>query len=168
MARSGRPAGASHVIRILIYALTILHLGPGIAFALLAFGCEGSSAALGDLCFKDAFANFALLTGGAWAILLAGWAAVHSIQRARRAPRSSLRLRALALGAVLCSAALVGAAGVWLTGSQAWFLAIPGGLALAWLFVANPVECQARTSRCERAPETAPVPRNSIQDSTPS
>ena len=161
-------------MRYLIYFLTILHLGPGIALALLAFGCEGASAALGDLCFKDTFATFALLTGGAWAILLAGWAAVHSIQRARRAPRSSPRLRALALVAVLCTAALVGAAGAWLTGSQAWFLAIPGGLALAWLFVANPVECQARTSRREEpsrrepAPETAPVPRDSIQDSTTS
>jgi hypothetical protein len=162
------------VIRILIYALTLLHLGPGIAFALLAFGCEGSRGVLGDLCFKDAFATFALLTGGAWAILLAGWAAVHSIQRARCAPQPSPRLRARALGAVLCAAALVCAAGVGLTASQLWFLAIPGGVALAWLFVANPVECKARMSRREEparrecAPETAPVPRDSIQDSTTS
>jgi hypothetical protein len=162
------------MMRILIYALTILHLGPGIAFALLAFGCEGSSAVLGDLCLKDALPTFALLTGGAWAILLAGWAAAHLIQRARSAPRSSPRLRALALGAVLWTAALVGAAGVWLTGRQAWFLAIPGGLAFAWLFVADPVECQGGAWRREEparrghTPEKAPVPRDSIQDSTPS
>ena len=33
------------------------------------------------------------------------------------------------------------ALGRWLTGSDAWFLALPAALALAWLGVANPAAC---------------------------
>lgn len=49
--------------------------------------------------------------------------------------RFFLFMASLALGLA------VGAAGYHLTGNQAWFLAIPGVLALVWLFVANPSEC---------------------------
>lgn len=52
------------MLRALIFGLTILHLGPGIAFALLAFGCEAPVPVLGALCGRRAFSSFGLLTAG--------------------------------------------------------------------------------------------------------
>ncbi len=129
------------MLRALVYALTILHLGPGIAFALLAFGCEEPEPYLRFICAMDALSSFALLTVGAWVILLVGMAAISSVQRARRSVPPNSGRRAIALLAVLSTGALLGAAGHWLTGSQHWFLAIPGGLAVGWLFLANPLAC---------------------------
>lgn len=37
---------------------------------------------------------------------------------------------------------LVGVIGMQVTGSEAWFLAVPGVMAIGWLFVANPAACQ--------------------------
>ena len=129
------------MLRALIYGLTILHLGPGIAFALLAFGCEAPEPYLRFICERDALSSFALLTVGAWVVLLIGLAAIALVQRARRAPPPNSGARAIALVAVLSTGALVGAAGSLLTGSQHWFLAIPGALAVGWLFLANPLAC---------------------------
>ena len=56
------------MFRVLIYALAILHLGPGIAFAVLAFGC-GEGAALGDICGKSEIKSFMVLTLGLWVIM---------------------------------------------------------------------------------------------------
>ncbi|MDF0377008.1 hypothetical protein GOC95_02170 [Methylophilus sp. YYY-1] len=60
------------VLRGLIYGLTILHLGPGFAFAVVAFGCDASFAALQGVCQQDAFAAFIQLTLIAWGVLIAG------------------------------------------------------------------------------------------------
>ncbi len=129
------------MLHALVYGLTILHLGPGIAFALLAFGCEEPEPYLRFICAKDALSSFALLTVGAWVLLLIGLASISLVQRARRSVPPDSGRRAIALLAVLGTGALLGAAGHWLTGSQHWFLAIPGALAVGWLFLANPLAC---------------------------
>lgn len=56
------------VLRGLIYGLSILHLGPGFAFAVVAFGCDGnvSSSSLESICQQDPFAAFIKLTLAAW------------------------------------------------------------------------------------------------------
>ena len=130
------------MLRALLYGLTILHLGLGVAFALLALGCEGETPYLGAICGKSVFSSFALLTAGGWLILSLGLAAVHLVRLARSSVPSRTSLRVWALLAVLAVGALVGASGVWLTGSQYWFLAIPASLATGWLFLANPLACQ--------------------------
>lgn len=56
-------------IRLLFHALAVLHLGPGIAFALSAFGCEGSSPALGGLCAASPMKFFSVATLVAWVVL---------------------------------------------------------------------------------------------------
>jgi hypothetical protein len=134
------------MLRALVYGLTILHLGPGIAFALLAFGCEEPEPYLRFICAKDALSSFALLTVGAWVVLLFGLAAASLVQRARRAVPPSTGPRVIALLTVLSTGALLGAAGNWLSGSQNWFLAIPGALAVGWLFLANPLACEPAQS----------------------
>ena len=128
-----------HTLRALLYGLAILHLGPGIAFGVLAFGCEGTVPVLGAVCSKSLLASFALLTVGSWLILVAGLAAAMLVERARHGGPTRARLQALL--AVLATGALLGAAGTWLTGNPSWWLAIPGALAGAWLFLANPLEC---------------------------
>lgn len=60
------------MLRILLYALAILHLGPGLAFAALAFGC-GDPPWLGDLCGPSEIRSFLWLTLALWA-LMALWA----------------------------------------------------------------------------------------------
>ena len=129
------------MLRALIYGLTILHLGPGVAFALLAFGCETPEPYFRIICGRDALQSFVLLTVGAWVLLLAGLAAIFLVRRARRSAPPNAGRRASALLAVLGTGALLGAAGHWLTGSQHWFLALPGALAVGWLFLANPLAC---------------------------
>ncbi len=130
------------MLRAFLYGLTILHLGPGFAFALLAFGCDGATPYLGAVCGKSVFSSFALLTAGGWLIMSLGLAAVHLVRLARSSipPRTSLRVWALL--AVVAVGALLGASGAWLTGSQYWFLAVPAALATGWLFLANPLACQ--------------------------
>lgn len=59
----------------------------------------------------------------------------QTVKRRRYLRRFLLLLSCLALGIV------VGMVGYHFTGKQAWFLAIPGVLALVWLFIANPSEC---------------------------
>lgn len=130
------------MLRALLYGLTILHLGPGLAFALLAFGCDGATPYFGAVCGKSAFSSFALLTAAGWLILSLGLAAVRLVRLARSSTPPRTGLRAWALIAVLAVGALLGAAGAWLTGSQYGFLAIPAALATGWLFLANPLACQ--------------------------
>jgi len=47
---------------------------------------------------------------------------------------------ALLIGCVL-GGCLVGALGQYVFHSSVWFLAVPGFVIVAWLFVANPTEC---------------------------
>ena len=60
------------MIRTLLYALAVLHLGPGIAFAVLAFGCDSGLPLLEALCGKSEMWSFAVLTGGLWVVLGVG------------------------------------------------------------------------------------------------
>lgn len=61
------------MLRGLIYGLSILHLGPGFAFAVVAFGCDGmsSSSSLEGICQQDTFAAFIRLTLMAWGVMIA-------------------------------------------------------------------------------------------------
>ncbi|HSI29351.1 MAG: hypothetical protein ACAH05_02475 [Methylophilus sp.] len=58
------------MLRALIYGLTILHLGPGFAFAVVAFGCDTLDPALGAICQQDTFTLFIQLTLAAWAVMM--------------------------------------------------------------------------------------------------
>lgn len=60
------------MLRTLITGLAILHLGPGFAFALLAFGCEQPPLLQGDLCTRSSLSAFLMLTLGAWVVLVLG------------------------------------------------------------------------------------------------
>lgn len=53
---------------------------------------------------------------------------------------------------VSCSAvgAVIGFIGSSLTGSDFWYLAVPLLIVIAWLFVANPSECEAPKSPRDR------------------
>lgn len=61
-----------NVFRGLIYGLSILHLGPGFAFAVVAFGCDGGSSIYGleKICQQDTFAAFIQLTLATWSVLI--------------------------------------------------------------------------------------------------
>ncbi len=59
------------MLRGLIYGLSILHLGPGFAFAVVAFVCDGSTPGLEDICQQDTFAAFIKLTLAAWGVMIA-------------------------------------------------------------------------------------------------
>lgn len=130
------------MLRAFIYGLTILHLGPGIAFALLAFGCDGTSPYLGAICSRSVFSSFVIMTVGGWLILGLGLIAIWQVQRTRRAPAPAIRERAASLLAVAVVGALLAAAGNWLVGGDAWVLAVPASVAVGWLFLANPENCR--------------------------
>jgi hypothetical protein len=75
------------MLRALIYGLAILHLGPGAAFAVLAFGCDPSSQWLGSACQQDTLKLFLGLTLGFWLIpTLGAVAAFVTRRRAAEAP----------------------------------------------------------------------------------
>lgn len=58
------------MLRILFHALAVLHLGPGIAFALLAFGCDDGAPALGAACSAASpMTFFIVVTLLSWAVL---------------------------------------------------------------------------------------------------
>ena len=63
------------MLRVLIYGLAILHLGPGLAFAVLAFGCEPSLQWMGPVCQTDTLRTFLVLTLAFWLMLTLGAAA---------------------------------------------------------------------------------------------
>lgn len=133
------------MFRALLGAITILHLGPGIAFGLLAFGCDGAGAAMPGLCGRSGLSGFAWLTLGAWLVLGLAYGAVVLI---RRAALAAPRATGLRVGALLCSVGAglaLGVTGAWVTGNQAWYLALPAALAAGWLFLANPAACAARS-----------------------
>lgn len=58
------------MLRILFHALAVLHLGPGIAFALLAFGCDDGAPVLGAACSATSpMRFFILVTLVSWVLL---------------------------------------------------------------------------------------------------
>lgn len=65
----------------------------------------------------------------------------ESLQQLRPQPVSHVR-RLLWLLACVAVGAGIGAAGAALTGETAWYLAIPAVVALGWLVLANPAECE--------------------------
>ncbi|MFZ4552552.1 MAG: hypothetical protein ACOYNB_12085 [Aquabacterium sp.] len=69
------------MLRVLIYALAILHLGPGFAFAVLAFGCEPSAPLLGTLCEQSSMAAFVWMTLGAWGVMILALVLKHLWRR---------------------------------------------------------------------------------------
>lgn len=130
------------MFRNLLLGLALLHLGPGAAFALLAFGCDGSVPALGGgVCSQSVFAAFVGLSLLAWLLLGGGLAALHLLRKAQAAPPPGTWPRLAALLALLAEGAVIAAAGLWLGGSQMWVLAVPAALALGWLALANPQAC---------------------------
>lgn len=72
------------MLRILIYALTLLHLGPGFAFAVLAFGCDPITPALGGFCAGSQMRTFMMLTAWAWVVMAFGVGGWHLAMRRRR------------------------------------------------------------------------------------
>jgi hypothetical protein len=136
-----RTGPATPMLRAFVYGLTLLHLGPGLAFALLAFGCDGSAGPLGPVCGRPMLSSFALLTVGAWAVLGTALAAVLLVGRARTATVHRTRARLWALLAVLACGASIGAGAAWLTGTDHGVLAIPAALVVAWMFLADPSAC---------------------------
>lgn len=71
------------MLKILFHGLAILHLGPGIAFALLSFGCESGQAWLGRYCEIDGLRAFAELTLAGWLACLLLWGAGWALLRRR-------------------------------------------------------------------------------------
>ncbi len=67
------------MLRALLYGLAILHLGPGMAFALLAFGCDPSQPLLGVVCQRDTFGAFQSLTLIFWLALGVGAVALVAL-----------------------------------------------------------------------------------------
>ena len=66
------------MLRRLIEALAILHLGPGVAFAVLAFGCDDGATAPGGLCGLPPLRAFLGLTVAAWALIIGvSWVAAR-------------------------------------------------------------------------------------------
>lgn len=57
-------------MRTLLAAITILHLGPG-----LAFGCDADAPLLGGFCGQDFITSFGAITALTWLALAAGYAA---------------------------------------------------------------------------------------------
>ncbi len=56
-------------------------------------------------------------------------------------PAPSVWRRLFLLLACVAGGLVVGFAGLRMTGSSAWFLAVPVFVAAAWLWVANPEDC---------------------------
>ncbi len=69
------------MLRALIVGLTILHLGPGLAFIAIAFGCDATQPLLGAVCQTSAFGAFLGITLAAWAIMVAGAIVVVVLRR---------------------------------------------------------------------------------------
>ena len=72
--------------RTLLHVVTILHLGPAIAFALLAFGCDGIDPSLGLACQGGSMKFFVEATLASWVVLGASSAAYLRLRRAGSAP----------------------------------------------------------------------------------
>lgn len=71
------------MLRILVHALAVLHLGPGIAFAVLAFGCDGVEPLLGRVCAVGTMKLFVGVTLASWLVL--GLVSAVVIRRGERA-----------------------------------------------------------------------------------
>lgn len=78
------------MIRLLIYGLGILHLGPGFAFAMLTLGCEdGMPYSPLSFCTQESFAAFIQLTLAAWAVMVLGLTLIWAMRAALDKKRSA-------------------------------------------------------------------------------
>ena len=68
---------------LLLTAIAIFHLGPGIAFVVVAFGCGTIDPTLGELCTVGDFKLFGGTTLLSWAFLTSSAAAIHVWSRKR-------------------------------------------------------------------------------------
>jgi len=73
------------MFRTLLHVVTILHLGPAIAFALVAFGCDGIDPPLGRGCQGGSLKLFVEATLASWFVLGLGSVAYLRSRRARSA-----------------------------------------------------------------------------------
>jgi hypothetical protein len=73
------------MLRALVHPLAVLHLGPGIAFAMLAFGCDGIQTLLGSVCGASPMKFFAVVTFISWLALRTASVAFVRRQSARSA-----------------------------------------------------------------------------------
>jgi hypothetical protein len=71
------------MLRTILTGIALLHLGPGIAFLLLAFGCDGAEPALGQACRGGIFETFGLFTLASWLVIGAAWGALALVRRRR-------------------------------------------------------------------------------------
>ena len=69
------------MLRALLYGLAILYLGPGIAFAVMAFGCDPLQPLLGAVCQGDTLRTFMGLTLIFWLVLGVGAVALVAWRR---------------------------------------------------------------------------------------
>ena len=60
-----------------------------------------------------------------------------------RAPARTVGRRLAWLVACVGVGALVGGVGSSISGDDVWFVAIPAAMAIGWLFVADPAECES-------------------------
>jgi len=128
------------MLRLLLVGLTLLHLGPGLAFALLAFGCGDAALRPAPLC-DGGVAAFLRLTVALWgALALAAWCWA-AIRGERAQPHARPARRAAILLALAGSGAIVALTGQWLSGEAAAWLALPAAVATGWLALANPSHC---------------------------
>lgn len=74
------------MLRALIYGLSILHLGPGFAFAVVTFGCDSSLSLFASMCQQDTFSAFIKLTLLAWAVMIVGLLLVLGLAAKLRKP----------------------------------------------------------------------------------
>lgn len=58
-----------------------------------------------------------------------------------RPPTASLGKRLVWLAVCVAAGAGIGAAGHWLSGDTAWYLALPAAVAVGWWFLADPSRC---------------------------
>jgi hypothetical protein len=69
---------------LLLTAIAILHLGPGIAFAVVAFGCGNIDPMLGNICETGNMKLFAVTTLLSWVTLILIALAVHFWTRMKK------------------------------------------------------------------------------------
>ncbi len=141
------------MLRALLIGLTLLHLGPGLAFALLAFGCGDGALRLAPLC-DGGLGAFIRLTLALWvALTLAAlsWALIRG-ECVHDRPRP--RQRAVTLLALVGCGSAWAAIGQWLTNQPAAWLVLPATVAAGWLALANPLACTASCPAPDDCPRT--------------
>jgi hypothetical protein len=82
-------------------------------------------------------------------------ALVRSAQNPLMQGPLSVRARLLALAVTVAIGLLVGTVGFMVSGRQAWLLAVPACLAVAWWALADPTRCVTEPGRGERSRQGA-------------